>query len=193
MFTGRFEAIPGEGSQVTPSTWQSMSDSFKASYNVPFLLFPQSNLDRLDLADSIAAMQGAANAGDQGLGQKTANWFAGFAGGALNPASLALGEVGGALASKSISAGDGLIGRYLPFPAAVVGTGIAQKTLGSFLGKELPDFVAKKTIGQLGTGAAIGFGMGTGFSLPQEIAETFNAKDDSFNWWGGIKSSFADG
>lgn len=193
MLTGRYEAIPGEGSQVTPSTWNSMSDSFKASFNTPFLLTPQSPEKRRDLSDSITAMQMAANSGDQGMGQKTANWFASFAGSILNPYSLMLGEGVGAVASRAIPAGAGLLGKYLPVPAAVVATGIAQKKLGSFLGEGLPNFVGESTIGGLTKGAVSGYAMATGFSLPQAIADTYDPKQDAFNWWGGVKTSFADG
>ncbi len=193
MLTGRYEAIPGEGQNVTPSTWNSMADSFKQSFNTINLVMPQSASDRTDLLDSVNAMQMAANSGDQGMGQKTANWFAGFAGSALHPAALATGEVLGAVAGKALSGSAGLIGRYLPVEAAVVGTAIAQKRLGTFLGESAPGFVANSTVGGIAKGAVSGFAIGTGFSLPEEVAKTYNPTDNSFNWWGGVKASFADG
>ncbi len=194
MLTGRYEPIPADVSKITPSTWQSMSDSFKSDFLAPALLFPGvSSEDRKSLSDTVGSLQQAANSGDQGFGQKTGNWFAGVAGGAVNPLSLLGGEVGGMLAKPLLSAGAGLIGRYVPFSAAAVATGISQKTIGSMLGENIPRFVGDKTIGQMGEGAVSGYVGATGFSLPQEIADTYDQKNNSFNWWGGIKAASADG
>lgn len=194
MFTGRFEGTTlSTTAYETPSTWETAADAFKFHYVTPLTLLPMEDEKRNAVHESLETMQQIANAGDQGLGQKSATWFAGFMGSVLNPLSLATGEAGGIIANRAISGAAGLVGRYAPFEAAVLGTAVAQKRIGSLIGENVPDFVAKQTVGSLTRGAAQGFAIGTGFSLPERIAETYDPAQHTFNWWGGVKASFADG
>lgn len=193
MLTGRFEGIQGEGTLTKPTTLQSAADSFRVGYTTPFMILPGLGKEkRQDMVNHIQALEIKLNQPDIGLGQQSLNWAANFVGSILNPISLMTGEIAGVGANAAIRSGAGLVGRFAPAPAVIATQAVAQKTIGK-AGTTLPNFIGKETIGGLSQKAVSGFSMATGFSLPAELAAHYDEKSDHFNWWGGVKSSFADG
>lgn len=192
MFTGRYEPIPASGELSQPSTGESMVSSFKADYMAPFLLVPgldkQKRQEMADRVDSLR-IEAQGRAGEQGLGQESSNWVAGMAGSILNPLSLATGEAAGVAAKAILPRVGAFTGRYLPSQ----GTALLSRSVGDIVGGRAPGFIADETAASLSQKAVSGFAQATAFSLPGEVANTYDKKTDSFNWWGGIKSSFADG
>jgi len=190
MFTGRYEAIPQSGELTQPSTTQSMVATFKADYLSPFRIVPgMEKQKRQAMTDRVNSFRIEAEKGDQGLGQKASNWIAGMAGSILNPISLAGGEAV-ALGSKVVTpAITAFTGKYLPSQA----TALLSRPLGEIVGSRAPNFITKETVGSISGKAVSGFAMGTAFSLPGEVANTYNPTTDSFNWQHGIKASAVDG
>ncbi len=190
MFTGRYEPIPYSGQLTTPTTGQTMVSSFKADYQLPFLLTPgMEATKRKEVSERVNALRIQSELGDQGVVQKSLNWLSGMAGSILNPYSLATGEVIGIAAKPLIARGAGLVGRYLPSEA----TAVLNKPVGEIIGKRLPEFVNKESAGSLVSKGISGYAQATGFSLPGEIAATYEPKTDKFDWQRGIKASFEDG
>lgn len=188
MFTGRYEPIAGSGELATPTSGESMTASFKSNWLEPFLVSPDmSETKSKELSDRTTALQIESNKA-QGIVQRGADWLAGMAGSILNPLSLAAGGVAGLAVKPLIGVGAGLIGRYLPSEGAA----LLSKPLSEIAGRTLP-IVGKESAGSLTGKAVSGYAQATGFSLPQDVASTYDAKTDSFNWHGGIKASFADG
>lgn len=192
MFTGRFEPIPASGELSQPSTSESMAATFKADYMAPFLLIPgMDKQKRQEMYDRVQSLQMVASGRGQeiGTGQKVSNWFAGMAGSILNPLSLATGEAAGAAMKVGLPRVAAFTGRYLPSQ----GTALLSRSVGDIVGTRAPGFIANETLGSLSGKAVSGFAQGTGFSLPGEVAATYDPKTESFNWGHGIKSSFVDG
>lgn len=194
MFTGRYQAVPGEGELTQPSTAESMVSSFKADYMTPFLLIPgMEKQKRQELMDRVQSLRleadGRGQEGTQGWGQWSGNKLAGLAGSILNPLSLLTGEVAGVAAKAVLPRVAAFTGAYLPS----AGTALLSRSVGDIVGGAAPNFVAKETLGSLGQKAVSGFAMGTGFALPGEVANTYDPTTDSFNWQKGIKASFEDG
>lgn len=189
MLTGRYEAIPEAGNLTTPTTGESMTASFKSNYLQPFLLTPGMEDDkRKEMAERAGALRMESDR-SQGMIQRSANWIAGQAGSILNPFSLLAGGAAGLIAKPLIRVGAGLIGRYLPSEA----TALLTKPLSEAVSKKLPQTVGAESAASLTGKAVSGYSMLTGFSLPGDIANTYNPKTDQFNWHGGIKAAFEDG
>ena len=192
MLTGRYEPTPTLGQLTAPTTGESMVSSFKADYMQPFLLTPGMEKDKREqLSNRVGALnlQSEAPLNDQGFAQKSLNWLSGMAGSILNPYSLITGEVAGMVAKPLVSKGAGLIGRYLPSAA----TDALTTPISKYAGNQLPEFVGKESAATLTGKAVSGYAQATGFSLPTEIANTYNPKTDQFDWQHGIKASFEDG
>lgn len=191
MFTGRYEAIPASGEIVQPSTAESMTATFKADYLLPFELIP--GLDkqkRQQMFDRVNALQLEAEGRgvQEGGVQQSANWIASMAGSILNPLSLATGEAAGVAVKAAAPEVAAFTGRYLPSESKAFLT----KPVGELIGAP-ENFATKETIASLSQQGISGFAQVTGFSLPSEVARTYNPKTDSFDWRGGIKASFEDG
>lgn len=192
MLTGRYEAIPGSGQLTTLSGAESMAATFKADYMAPFLLIPGMEKEKREqLQNRITALRFEAEdrGQPQGMMQRGANWVAGLAGSILNPISLATGEGAGVAARMAIPRVGMLTGKYLPSQV----NALVTRPLSEMVGNRLPQFVGKETLGSLSGKGVSGYAQATGFSLPGEIANTYDAEGDSFNWYGGIKASFEDG
>lgn len=189
MFTGRYEPIPGSGELTMPTTGEAMMSRFKADFMTPFLLTPgMEEAKRKETLDRVTALSMTAEK-LQGTGQNAAKWVAGMAGSILNPYSLATGEAAGVALKPLIARGAGLVGRYAPSQTMA----LLNRPLTKILGERLPEFVGKESIASLTPKAVSGFAQATGFSLPAEIASTYDPTTDSFNWHGGIKASVEDG
>jgi hypothetical protein len=190
MFTGRYEPISGLGEMATPTTGESMTESFKSNWLSPFQISPEMTENkRKELHDRVTALQ-MESGRSEGTFQRGANWVAGMAGSILNPLSLAAGGAAGIVAKPLIGIGAGLIGRYLPSEA----TALLTKPLSQTVVKRgLPQSVGNQSVASLTGKAVSGYAQVTGFSLPQDVANTYDPKTDSFNWHGGIKASFKDG
>lgn len=194
MITGRINAIPNEDNRpVFPSTWKTMGDSFLSAWTYPLSIVAPSADAANNVIQASRQLDEAANYGPQGWFQWSAGKVAGFAGGMLSPPAVAAAFVGGPLGGKAVQSGIGLLGRYAPAAAVKVGTDLSARTIGDITGLTTPEFVAKKVIGDIPEAAGKAFGAGTGFTAPEEIANTYDEKNNKFNVWGGMKAAFADG
>src|SRR5690606_32434405 len=132
--------------------------------------------ERIEALNFIAANRGAA----QTFGQNAAVYAASFAGSVVSPINLVTGEVAGVAARygvKSVAPYSGrFAGRYAPSVQSLF-----SRPINELIEARAPGFVGKRTLGELAEAAPVGFSTAMGFSLPEEIAKTYNPDTDAFN------------
>jgi hypothetical protein len=186
MFTGGYKSVKKSGELTEPSLGQTVTSSFESSFFEPLELTidkPGKFREQLDVLKKEASI------GDQSLSQKTLNGISSLAGSILNPYSIIAGEGLGGLARAGVAKAAPYVGKYLPSEVK----SFVNKPLHEIIEANAPNYFSKHSINEVGKGAANVFAQGTGFTLPEKIAETYDPKTDKFNYFGGVKSSFADG
>lgn len=193
MLTGRHQAVVGEDQlRETPSSWTTMSDSFLAHYGTPAQFLPIAAEDRDSINFSIRNLEANANAGQQGIGQKSLGWVGGILGDVLNPLGALSTTVGGAITGKALSWTGSLVGRHLPFEVQTLAKAIGGLKLGKTFGFESPQILAKQTLAATGKNIAEGAVIGDLLGAPQRIADTYDTKTHHFDYWGGVKAAAGD-
>ena len=178
---------------IVPSFSSSVFDNLAAGFATPVIAssMMDSQLAQKPTGQAMQGILGQIRLEQETPGMGWTQWLAdegaNMIGMGLNPATWALGEGGGALASKVLPS---LASKIAPDSATVFLRKPLNELLAQPIGKYIPSMIGKEGaeqtlgLGLIGEKGLSSFGSFAGAGLPQGIVDNYNQDTNSISWGG---------